>query len=406
MEPNMENKTNTTCGYTELSPEQDEFLKNYTWCVDMLGNLFVGVLGVVLNSITVIVLSTSTMRNNFFNRLLICLAVFDNLYLFCELSEVLRLRYYTFLQQHMFAYFIYPVRSVFLYSSIYMTVALTLERYHAIASPVQYRARGTTNMTSRLLRYVVPILALSVIYYIPKLLDMNVDEVTKCKGNNATTVVKDEPEFNQENRVKENCTTEYHLTPTPLRMEHYYVLWYINISNLILTAFIPLGVLICLNCKIYLSLNQFIQRQPSAGTRTSRRQRLTDVKKTFILFSIVAVFVICHSLRIILNVNEFFNLTTYKEEHEKGCDGVKFWAQVIVPLNQLLVIINASANFFIYVFFDKGFQQVLQQVCIIKSERHGHTLNNGLQSTTTRVTLKHNATNEIELSVMNGNIDV
>ena len=155
-----------------------------------------------------------------------------------------------------------------------------------------------------------------------------------------------------------------------------------------------------------MSLNQFIQRQPSAGTGTSRRQTLTDVKKTFILFSIVAVFVICHSLRIILNVNEFFNLTTYKEEHEKGCDGVKFWAQVIVPLNQLLVIINASANFFIYVFFDKGFQQVLQQACIIRSERHGHELNNGLQSTTTRGTLKHNATNEIELSVMNGNNDV
>ena len=402
----MENKTNTTCGYSELSLEQESFLKNYAWWVEMCGNLFIGVLGVILNSIAVIVLSTSTMRNNFFNRLLICLAIFDNLYLFCELSELFRLRYYTFVQQHMFANFIYPVRSVFLCSSIYMTVALTLERYHAITSPVQYRARGTTNMTSRLLRYMVPVLAFSIVYYIPKLLDLNVDEITQCTGNNVTTAMEGAQEVAYDNRDNDNCTIEYSLTPTELRMNHHYVLWYINISNLILTAFIPLGVLMYLNCKIYLSLNQFIQRQPSSGTGSSRRQQLTDVKKTFILFSIVAIFVICHSLRIILNIDEFFNLTTFKEEQEKGCDGVKFWAQVIVPLNQLLIIINASANFFIYVFFDKGFQQVLQQAlaCIIKSERQGHNkLNNGHEQNTRRGTLINNATNEMELSVMNGN---
>jgi hypothetical protein len=219
-----------------------------------------------------------------------------------------------------------------------------------------------------------------------------------------TAAVDDAQEVTRDNRYNNNCTIEYSLMPTDLRMDHHYVLWYMNISNLILTAFIPLGVLMYLNCKIYLSLNQFMQRQPSAGTNTSRRQQLTDVKKTFILFSIVAIFVICHSLRIILNVDEFLNLTTFKEEQEKGCDGVKFWAQVILPLNQLLIIINASANFFIYVFFDKGFQQVLQQVFIIKSERQGHSkLNNGHEHTINRGTLMNNATNQIELSVMNGN---
>ena len=103
-------------------------------------------------------------------------------------------------------------------------------------------------------------------------------------------------------------------------------------------------------------------------------------------------------------MDEFFNLTTFIEEQEKGCEGEKFWTQIIVPLNQLLVIINASANFFIYVFFDKGFQQVLQQVCIIKSERQGHKTNN--ESNTRKDTLMNNATNDIELSVMNGNNEV
>ena len=98
------------------------------------------------------------------------------------------------------------------------------------------------------------------------------------------------------------------------------------------------------NCKIYSSLSQFIQRQPSAQSadqrNKARRQQTNDVKKVFILFSIVIIFVLCHSIRVILNIDEFINLTRFKEEREKGCDGVNFWAQVIVPINQLLIILN------------------------------------------------------------------
>ena len=150
-----------------------------------------------------------------------------------------------------------------------------------------------------------------------------------------------------------------------------------------------------------------MQRQPSTtssnqSTSRSHRQQNSDVKKTFILFSIVVVFVLCHSLRVILNFDEFFNLSRFKKEREKGCHGVKFWAQVVVPLNQLLIIINSSANFFVYVFFDRGFQQVLRQTCVIKSELHGHTTNNEATETAAVTRIKSN-TNDIELSTMNCN---
>ena len=112
---------------------------------------------------------------------------------------------------------------------------------------------------------------------------------------------------------------------------------------------------------------------------------MVDVKKTFVLFSIVAVFVLCHSLRFILNVDEFLNLTTFIEEKENGCDNPKFWDSVLVPLNQILIIINASAHFFIYVFFDHGFQHVLKQIFVIKTEMQQHKItignNNGNHGT-------------------------
>ena len=383
----MDNGNNTTCSYTELSPAEGDFLDTYTWWVEMFGNLFIGIVGVILNFITMVVLSTSSMRNNFFNRLLICLAIFDNLYLFCEISEVFRLWHYTFAQQHVFAKFVYPIRSVFLCCSIYMTIALTLERYQAITSPIEYRARGSYNMTRRLLTYVMPVLVTSLFYYAPKFFDLEVVEEVMCNAIDHSADVSD---LNDETNISNNCTLEYALTPSTLRTNHHYVLWYINISNMLLTAFIPVGILIYLNCKIYLSLNNFIQRQPSmSGTHepigVCRRQQMVDVKKTFILFSIVAVFVLCHSLRFILNVDEFLNLTTFIEEQENGCDNPKFWDSVLVPLNQILIIINASAHFFIYVFFDHGFQHVLQQIFIIKTEIQQHKItignNNGNQGT-------------------------
>ena len=406
----MGNETNITCDYTELTPEEDLFLKSYAWWIEIIGNLLVGIIGFVLNFITLIVLSTKSMRNNFFNRLLMCLAIFDNLYLACEISEVFRHRHYTFGQQHAFVNFVYPVRSVFMFSSIYMTIALTLERYQAITNPVQYRIRGQTNMTKRLFYYVMPILTFAILYYTPKLLDLNVDEVTKCTEPNATTVLKDNNRgFNSSRSSYFNCTTTFPLIPTKLRVDHHYVFWYINISNLLLTALIPVGVLMYLNCQIYSSLNQFMSRQPSSTTNNTangggRRQQANDVKKTFILFSIVIIFVICHSIRVTLNIDEFINLTRFKEERQKGCQGVKFWAQVVVPLNQLLIILNSSGNFFIYVFFDQGFQQVLRQACIIRSELLGHDRkNNDVEKTRkTEHTRVNDTNNDIELSNLKG----
>ena len=86
----MDNQNETICEHPELSNEQNGFINTYVLLVEIGGNLFAGGIGVALNLITIIVLSSSKMRNNVFNRLLICLAIFDNMYLLCEISEVFR----------------------------------------------------------------------------------------------------------------------------------------------------------------------------------------------------------------------------------------------------------------------------------------------------------------------------
>ena len=365
----MEKKINITCNDTELSSQEIDFIDSLISLVETYGNLSTGIIGVVLNFITIIVLSSSKMRNNVFNRLLICLAVFDNSYLFCEISEVFRVWNQTYLQQYVFAKFVYPVRSVFMSSSIYMNIVLASERYQALTSPVTYRVKRTSNMSKQVLTSIMPVLVVSFIYYTPKFFDINVEETVECNNNNSSTNTLEIARLEKEMM---NCTLKYYLVPTELRINHHYLLWYLNISNLLITAIVPICILVYLNIRIYMSLDKFLQRRPSTNSRlfeperrlSFHRQQSVDVKKTFILFSIVVILIVCHSLRFILNMEELLRLSLSNEELQDGCEPPHYWEQILIPLSQLLLIMNASVHFFIYGFFDKEFQQVLKGICI------------------------------------------
>ena len=357
----MGNETNAMCQQYELSPEQKEFLNSYDWWIEMFGKLPIEITGVFLNLTAFLVLSISSMKSNFFNRLLSILAIFDSIYLLCEISEVLRHQYHTSGQTYMCIYFTYPFRHVFMCSSIFMTIALALERYEALTNPVEYRNRGSTNITKRLLYYVLPILTFSLLYYIPKFLELNVDEAISCMNDTSTSITPiDKEVVNIESAKYVNCTREYHLIPTELRINHHYVLWYINVSNIIITAITPVVALGLLNFRIHASLTIFIKKRPSAGNET--RNHDNDVKRTFIQFSIVTIFIVCHTLRILLNIDQLLNLNWFKEMLDKGClSADRLWFRIVAPISQTLIIINASGNFFIYSFFDRTFQNVLNQ---------------------------------------------
>ena len=357
---NMGNETNVICEQYELLPEQKEFFTDYDWWFEVFGNLPIEIIGVFLNLIALLVLLTSSMRSNFFNRLLSILAVFDTIYLLCEISEVLRHQYRTYGQIYACIHVTYPLRHVLMCSSIYMTIALSFERYQALTNPVGYRNRGSTSMRKRLLFYVLPILAFSTLYYVPKFLELDVNEFISCI-NGTVTPLKEVVHTESTHYV--NCTREYQLIATELRMDHNYVLWYINVSNIMLTAIMPIFTLGYLNFKIHASLKIFMKRRPSVSGE--RRNQDNDVKRTFIQLSIVIIFVLCHTLRIVLNIDQFINLNKFKEIQEKGCyQADRVWFRVVAPISQFLILINSSGNFFIYLFFDPTFRKKLQQVWI------------------------------------------
>ena len=413
----MTTKPSSMCNVSHMTLENEQFFEEYNWWVETIGNLSFGCVGVFLNLATIIVLSSSTMLNNFFNRLLICLAVFDTLYLSCEISEVFRHRHHTFIQQQIFVYFTYPMRNIFMFSSVYMTVVLAFERYQAITNPVKYRSKMVgTSMNSHLISNVVPGFSFAVVYYIPKFLDLYVGEEKDCmdmeiQANNHNISQRNylEPHLDR------NCSINHVLIPTPLRLHPQYIFWYIIISNLTLTALLPSFVLIYLNARIVTSLKEFKDRKRSIKTSNSlnasvaetnkqtnsTKNTKTDLKKTFILFGIVILFVLCHSLRVALNVNEFIEIAAQNvASNGEVCRTEGMWKEYAGPFNQLLVIMNSSLNFFIYVFFDNAFQQVLRKHLQIKHRFLCTSMNR--ENTTGEIIRKDRKTTVIELNNING----
>ena len=48
-------------------------------------------------------------------------------------------------------------------------------------------------------------------------------------------------------------------------------------------------------------------------------------------------------------------------KQEKGCDGLSFLQHIAVPLSEILLLCNSSANFFVFLCFDRSFQLVLKE---------------------------------------------
>ena len=174
----MENQTLVECEDT-LSQSQEKILATFAWWLDTPSYLVVGLIGFTLNTLAIWILLMQTMWSNFFNRILLCLSAYDSAFILCGLLEIFRKWLQFPVQQYLFAHFFYPFRSMAMCSSIYTTLALTLERYQAITSPIEYRNRSA-NMTlgKRLFIYVAPVTFLSFLYYLPKFFDLYIDQVS------------------------------------------------------------------------------------------------------------------------------------------------------------------------------------------------------------------------------------
>ena len=78
MNGNSSEPENMTC---EITESQKKFYSVYSWWLGGIGIIFVGSIGILFNTIAIFILCNKRMKESFFNRLLGCLAIVDNLFL-------------------------------------------------------------------------------------------------------------------------------------------------------------------------------------------------------------------------------------------------------------------------------------------------------------------------------------
>ena len=337
------------------------------------GLVFVASYGVLLNCIAISILRTKDVAS-FFTLLLVWLAIFDILFLvfstFYHVTTFNRdiLHYYWY--ANLFVYVLSPIRSIVMCCSIYMTVILSWDRYRAVSNPTEYHihARRTsfgTWLTSKyLMKYVGPIIVMSFIFYLPKFFDLEIGELHETCHQNSTQYLLNSSEC-------ESSLKKYIIEGTALRNNNLFVLWYVNVANFIVTVAIPLISLIFLNVRTYTKVLLFLRRRPSnmvIEASTAAKERSKDIQQAYQLFVIVFMFVLCHSLRVSLNIEEFNNLSDQEKDinetkDKMDCEPPKnYWSEAILPpISHFLLQFNSSLNFFVYSFLNKTFRSVLKE---------------------------------------------
>ena len=225
-------------------------------------------LGILGNTASIFLLTRKEL-SSFFNQLLVVLVMYDLIYLLSMMLEsLIKLGLDSDIHTILFPYVLYPLNAISMMGSIYMTMAVGMERYIAVYYPVECSivANDASSHNRRLVKYVLPITIFSILFNLPKFLESQV-------------LYRDQEVF---------------MEVTDLRMSTTYVTWYHNWARFLILGIIPFTVICFLNSKIYLAVNK----------RRKTRAKRQDDNLSVVLMMIIASFVLCNTLRILLNMHE------------------------------------------------------------------------------------------------------
>ena len=287
--------------------------------------------GTIGNVAAIALLTRPQIRSCFFNQLLAVLATFDILYIITMMIESLKtLRpdiVETYFYTKTFPILLYPLNHISMTGSIFTTVGVTLERFIATYKPIYYNQviKNVTGHTKRFIQYTLTITILSVLFNIPKFLE--------------SEVVEDNSGF-------------LYIDYTELRTNPLYNSIYHCWSRLFVLGILPFSVVSILNVMIYLAIKKL-----------RRRHQKEEERLCIILITIVVLFFVCNLPRLILNIHETYNLDQitlcsftplgkerfHEELMRSLCLGGRpIWIILLGNISHVLLVLNSSANFYIY----------------------------------------------------------
>lgn len=289
------------------------------WLSGIVLNL-VGIIGILGNILSMVILSRPQMRSSI-NYLLIGLARCDTVLIITSMllfgfrsiyPYSGYLFYYNYYVYPQVARYVFPLATAAQTASIYLTLMVSLERYVAVCHPLHARALCTYGRSKF---YVIFCIVFALLYNAIKLWEIRV-------------VAYDSPVHG----------LIFCVTSTNLRKNTKYITIYIHWCYLIVNYFIPFIGLSIFNILIY---NQ-VRKANKERQRLSRTEK-REIGLATMLMCVVIVFFLFNLLALYVNIREAF----YEDIQED-----------LIVLSNLLVTLNSSVNFVIYVIFGEKFKRI------------------------------------------------
>lgn len=281
----------------------------------------IGIFGIFGNAISMIILSRPQMKSSI-NYLLIGLARCDTMLIIISILIYGLIAIYTytgllfdykFIVYPKIVRFLYPLSCMAHIATVYLTLTVTLERYIAVCHPLQARSFCTYG---RARLAVAIILIFSFFYNLPKFWEI---------------------EYYPETHWKYNITI-YCVYPADLRSNNLYITLYVHWMYFFICYLFPFLALVIFNVAIY----RRVRKANRDLQQLSRHQR-REIGLATMLLCVVIVFLICNILPLVSNIHETF------------LENPPVW---LVQTGNLLVTINSSINFIIYVIFGRKFKRI------------------------------------------------
>lgn len=299
----------------------------------------IGFIGIIGNILSMIILSQSQMHSSI-TYLLIGLARCDTIFIITSMlmygfTEIHRYTKY-FFNYFYFGYpqiapYIYPLANIAQTASIYLTLMISLERYVAVCHPLHVKSLCTYG---RAKISVLSCLIFSIAFNMVRFWEYR---TISCKHINQSELLA------------------YTSIPV-LRNNVEYQEIYINWCTLIVNYLIPFIGLLVTNILIFRKVHKANKERQKYSSNASAAEKF-DFSLANMLFGIVIVFFCCNIFELYLNVIEVFYL---QDGDFSEFDIFKY------KLANLLVTLNSSVNFVIYVMLGKKFRGTLCSLFLCK----------------------------------------
>ena len=236
--------------------------------------------GLVLNTVTIRTVWKTRKRCKLFDHLLICLLVFDCVVLLTApifLFGIKHKFFHCITCAYLVQYWCFPVGHMGTFGTVFMTLAISHERYLAIRDPLHYNRSLIEESTQRqrLITYIIPTIIFTIGANIPRFFTFKVEK----EGNNVELLLD-------------------------LGCNENYLFYYTFLFNTIPFGLIPCGLLIFFGFQTHKRLrdqrNQ--SRRSSIYNIEENKLKLREEEEMAkVMVAIVAVFIITHFARFFLH---------------------------------------------------------------------------------------------------------